>query len=778
MKTTRRTVLIVVFLLLSGSLLTVFSGCSDGGDDDNSAGVPLDDDVVDDDDASPAGDDDTADDDDDDNNDNDNNNDTADDDDNDTADDDDDDDDNDTSDDDDDNNDDDDDVSPCEGCLINEICYANGEPNPANGCQWCNTDLSMTDWSNNDGAVCEDGLYCNGADTCAGGACAAHIGNPCPDNGLWCDGEEFCNEDADACDVRNAPTCPDNGLWCDGEEFCNEDTDACDASGEPCVAPFVCNELTDTCESACYLDYDSDGYGDPNNARPSVSEECPEGWTPDNTDCDDANPIIHPGAMELPDDNVDQDCDGADATRSDEIGVFVAPTGDDGNPGTMAHPRQTIAAGIALAEATGKVVFVAAGDYTENPTTSVSLFGGYEAAGWTRDMVSCITVINSIPVNLKTLIIEGGNPISVQGFTINGRAAGSESTGVYISQETIAQLADNVIDGGAGTSQSRGVNNSGGSMILVNSIIVGGTESSGSIGVSSSGGTAILANNIIEGGSARSTSYGVLTSGTVILLENDIDSGSGTNYSHGVYISNFGNVTLMNNVINGGPGGYNYGVFNYTGTVKLLNNVITTGPGGDNSYGVISQHRCTMTLVNNIIDGGYGSDRSRGVSVFDNSTATLANNVINGGSDGLNSYSIYISISTATLANNVITGGSGDASYGVFSQESTTVLLNNDIWDQNQDYLLYDGWKIINDLTELNLCGWTGCAAASGNINEDPLFVDPLNDDWRLQGDSPCIDTGADPTPYLDPSLVEFDFEGDPRPYGPGWDIGADEWTP
>jgi len=25
---------------------------------------------------------------------------------------------------------------------------------------------------------------------------------------------------------------------------------------------------------------------------------------------------------------------------------------------------------------------------------------------------------------------------------------------------------------------------------------------------------------------------------------------------------------------------------------------------------------------------------------------------------------------------------------------------------------------------------------------------------------------------------VEFDFEGDARPYGAGWDIGIDEWTP
>ena len=26
--------------------------------------------------------------------------------------------------------------------------------------------------------------------------------------------------------------------------------------------------------------------------------------------------------------------------------------------------------------------------------------------------------------------------------------------------------------------------------------------------------------------------------------------------------------------------------------------------------------------------------------------------------------------------------------------------------------------------------------------------------------------------------LADFDFDGDARPYGAGWDIGVDEWTP
>ncbi len=35
--------------------------------------------------------------------------------------------------------------------------------------------------------------------------------------------------------------------------------------------------------------------------------------------------------------------------------------------------------------------------------------------------------------------------------------------------------------------------------------------------------------------------------------------------------------------------------------------------------------------------------------------------------------------------------------------------------------------------------GWLG----SGNIDADPLFADPTNNDYRLQASSPCIDAGT-----------------------------------
>jgi hypothetical protein len=55
----------------------------------------------------------------------------------------------------------------------------------------------------------------------------------CPDDGLYCNGEEFCNEDADACGRRDAPDCPNDGLYCNGVEFCDEGCDACERRDAP-----------------------------------------------------------------------------------------------------------------------------------------------------------------------------------------------------------------------------------------------------------------------------------------------------------------------------------------------------------------------------------------------------------------------------------------------------------------------------------------------------------------------------------------------------------------
>ena len=60
-----------------------------------------------------------------------------------------------------------------------------------------------------------------------------------------------------------------------------------------------------------YYDNDVDGYGDPEHTVTACSP--PVGYTSMGGDCDDSNGGINPGATEIPDDEIDQDCNGFDA---------------------------------------------------------------------------------------------------------------------------------------------------------------------------------------------------------------------------------------------------------------------------------------------------------------------------------------------------------------------------------------------------------------------------------------------------------------------------------
>jgi len=99
---------------------------------------------------------------------------------------------------------------------------------------------------------------------------------------------------------------------------------------------------------------------------------------------------------------------------------------------------------------------------------------------------------------------------------------------------------------------------------------------------------------------------------------------------------------------------------------------------------------------------------------------------------------------------------------GIHCIGSSLSLLNCILWYNSPQGIKISSSSVSVSYSDID-GGWTG----EGNINSDPIFVDPGNDDFHLQPGSPCIDAGNPATQYNDPdgSINDMGAYG-----GPGGD--------
>lgn len=108
--------------------------------------------------------------------------------------------------------------------------------------------------------------------------------------------------------------------------------------------------------------------------------------------------------------------------------------------------------------------------------------------------------------------------------------------------------------------------------------------------------------------------------------------------------------------------------------------------------------------------------------------------------------------SSSVITNTIFWGDEASRAPGIWVSYLDSLTIRYSDVQGRQDSMYVEGLQIWGD----------------GMIRSNPHFFDPSGGDYRLSSESPCVDAGTD-------AGVTGDFEGDPRPQGYGFDIGADE---
>jgi len=172
---------------------------------------------------------------------------------------------------------------------------------------------------------------------------------------------------------------------------------------------------------------------------------------------------------------------------------------------------------------------------------------------------------------------------------------------------------------------------------------------------------------------------------------------------------------------------------------------------------------CSYTdaiISNNIFIDNFSSEEGGAIYCW-NGNPTISYNAIIDNFAGTYGGGIYCHdespYPTPTIANNTIYGNRAYSGGGVYCNTRSSPWIVNTILWENTASSGAEIYKASGSNPMVTYCDVRGGWPGEGNIDADPLFVDPEAGDFHLQWGSPCIDTG-DPDSPPDPDGTRVDM--------------------
>jgi len=230
---------------------------------------------------------------------------------------------------------------------------------------------------------------------------------------------------------------------------------------------------------------------------------------------------------------------------------------------------------------------------------------------------------------------------------------------------------------------------------------------------------------------------GIYCSLTLITLSNSSIRHNGTYFGGGIYAVNseiiLDNVTIEDN---------------------------RTNSSGAGIYASLSDILLNQCFINNNVAGGSGAGLYVHYSTPLISNSLILNNVSESNGGGI-FYREFAGGGMLTLNNCNIIGNEGTDGDGLYITSGDIKILNSIIWNSiDNDVFVSTSYidSIYVSYTNIMQEVWSGI----GNISQDPLFTNPARNDFHLNNNSPCVNSGHPHSLFndLDGSLNDMGMYG------------------